>query len=61
MPFSKPVCQFIERGFHACSVQDITDAAGVPKGSFYNHFRSKEALAAEILTEYGKATPIAVS
>jgi TetR/AcrR family transcriptional repressor of nem operon len=45
---------FIERGFNACSVQDITDAAGVPKGSFYNHFKSKEALAAEILTQYGK-------
>ncbi|MFI5295980.1 MAG: TetR/AcrR family transcriptional regulator [Thermodesulfovibrionales bacterium] len=45
---------FIERGFHACSVQDITDSAGVPKGSFYNHFKSKEALAAEILTQYGK-------
>jgi len=47
---------FIERGFSACSVQDITDAAGVPKGSFYNHFKSKEALAAEALTEYGKGT-----
>jgi TetR/AcrR family transcriptional repressor of nem operon len=45
---------FIERGFSACGVQDITDAAGVPKGSFYNHFKSKEALAAEVLTEYGK-------
>jgi TetR/AcrR family transcriptional regulator, transcriptional repressor for nem operon len=47
---------FIERGFSACSVQDITDAAGVPKGSFYNHFKSKEALAAEVLTEYGKGS-----
>ena len=47
---------FIERGFSACSVQDITDAAGVPKGSFYNHFKSKEALAAEVLAEYGKGT-----
>ncbi len=47
---------FIERGYNACSVQDITEAAGVPKGSFYNHFKSKEALAAEILTEYGKGT-----
>lgn len=47
---------FIERGFTACSVQDVTDAAGVPKGSFYNHFKSKEALAAEILIEYGKGT-----
>jgi TetR/AcrR family transcriptional regulator, transcriptional repressor for nem operon len=47
---------FIERGYSACSVQDITDAAGVPKGSFYNHFKSKEALAAQILTEYGKGS-----
>ena len=47
---------FIERGYNACSVQDITVAAGVPKGSFYNHFKSKEALAAEIVTEYGKGT-----
>jgi TetR/AcrR family transcriptional regulator, transcriptional repressor for nem operon len=44
---------FTERGFNGSSVQDITDAAGVPKGSFYNHFKSKEALAAEILTAYG--------
>jgi TetR/AcrR family transcriptional repressor of nem operon len=48
--------QFIERGFSACSVEDITKAARVPKGSFYNHFRSKQSLAAEIVTEYGKGT-----
>ena len=48
--------QFIERGFSACSVEDITKAARVPKGSFYNHFRSKQALAAVIVTEYGKGT-----
>jgi TetR/AcrR family transcriptional repressor of nem operon len=47
---------FIEHGYHACSVQDITQAAGVPKGSFYNHFESKEALAAELVAEYGKGT-----
>jgi len=47
---------FTERGFHACSVQDITDAAGVPKGSFYNHFLSKETLAAEILIAYGQGS-----
>ena len=29
-----------QRGFNATSVQDITDAAGAPKGSFYNHFES---------------------
>jgi len=47
---------FIERGFSACSVQDITEAAGVPKGSFYNHFKSKEAFAAEIVLEYGRGS-----
>lgn len=36
-------------GFYGCTVQDITQAAQVPKGSFYNHFESKEALAMEAL------------
>jgi TetR/AcrR family transcriptional regulator, transcriptional repressor for nem operon len=39
-------------GFNGCGVQDITDAAGVPKGSFYNHFESKEALALEALERF---------
>ncbi len=39
-------------GFNGCSVQDITDAAGVPKGSFYNHFESKEALGAAALAHF---------
>jgi AcrR family transcriptional regulator len=38
------VATFRQRGFNGCSVQDITEAAGVPKGSFYNHFESKEDL-----------------
>ena len=40
------------KGFNATSIQDITDAAGVPKGSFYNHFASKEALGMEVLQRY---------
>jgi TetR/AcrR family transcriptional repressor of nem operon len=40
------------RGFNATSIQDITDAADAPKGSFYNHFESKEALALEALRLY---------
>jgi TetR/AcrR family transcriptional regulator, transcriptional repressor for nem operon len=43
---------FSKSGFNGCSVQDITDAAGVPKGSFYNHFESKEALGAAALQHY---------
>ncbi|AUT62691.1 TetR family transcriptional regulator [Paraburkholderia sp. PGU19] len=41
-----------DRGFNGCGVQDITTAAGVPKGSFYNYFESKEMFAAEILEDY---------
>ena len=33
-----------ERGFAGASVRDIVQAAGVPQGSFTNHFGSKEAL-----------------
>lgn len=39
-------------GFNGCSVQDITEAAGVPKGSFYNHFASKDDLAIAALDRY---------
>ncbi|MBN8816626.1 MAG: TetR family transcriptional regulator C-terminal domain-containing protein [Sphingomonas sp.] len=39
-------------GFNATGVQEITAAAGVPKGSFYNYFESKEAFALAILNEY---------
>jgi TetR/AcrR family transcriptional repressor of nem operon len=41
-----------ERGFGAASVRDIVEAAGVPLGSFTNHFPSKEAFGLEILELY---------
>jgi len=40
------------RGYAACSVEGITKAAGVPKGSFYNHFASKEDFAVEAVRRY---------
>lgn len=46
---------FYEHGFHGSGVQDIVDHAGVPKGSFYNHFKSKEALGLEVLDTYWSA------
>jgi TetR/AcrR family transcriptional regulator, transcriptional repressor for nem operon len=36
---------FHEFGYNGTSVQDIVSKANVPKGSFYNYFKSKEALA----------------
>jgi TetR/AcrR family transcriptional repressor of nem operon len=41
-----------ERGFGGASVRDIVQAAGVPQGSFTNHFASKEAFGLEILDLY---------
>jgi TetR/AcrR family transcriptional repressor of nem operon len=46
----------LQKGFNGVGVQEITDTAGVPKGSFYNHFESKEALGAEIVGRYGSDT-----
>jgi TetR/AcrR family transcriptional repressor of nem operon len=40
------------RGFAASGVREITSDAGVPQGSFTNHFRSKEAFGAEVLDRY---------
>lgn len=43
---------FYEKGFSATGVQEIVSSAGVPKGSFYNHFESKEALGLAVLDLY---------
>jgi TetR/AcrR family transcriptional repressor of nem operon len=43
---------FKQHGYNATGIQQITDQAGVPKGSFYNHFDSKEAFAAQIVRHY---------
>jgi TetR/AcrR family transcriptional repressor of nem operon len=41
-----------ERGFAGASVRDIVQAAGVPQGSFTNHFTSKEAFGLEVIDLY---------
>jgi len=41
-----------QRGLAGASVRDIVEAAGVPQGSFSNHFASKEAFGVEILDLY---------
>lgn len=43
---------FHEFGYHASGVQTVVDHAGVPKGSFYNHFKSKDDLGLEVLEAY---------
>jgi TetR/AcrR family transcriptional repressor of nem operon len=42
----------LAQGYSGASVRDIVRAAGVPQGSFTNHFTSKEAFAHEVLDLY---------
>lgn len=44
--------QFQLKGYNGTSVQDLVNAAQAPKGTFYNHFASKEDLAAETVRRY---------
>jgi TetR/AcrR family transcriptional repressor of nem operon len=52
--------RFQALGFTACGIQEIVDKAGVPKGSFYNHFKGKECLAAEAVTAYAAGSRIEI-
>ena len=40
------------QGFTGSGVADITASAGVPKGSFYQYFESKQSYAIELLDDY---------
>jgi TetR/AcrR family transcriptional repressor of nem operon len=37
------------KGFNATGLQEILSAANVPKGSFYNHFKSKEDFGLQVI------------
>jgi TetR/AcrR family transcriptional repressor of nem operon len=41
-----------KRGYGATGLQEILQAAGVPKGSFYHHFGSKEEFTAAVIERY---------
>jgi AcrR family transcriptional regulator len=43
---------FAEQGVARTTVREIGDATGVFSGSLYHYFESKEAIAAEIISEY---------
>lgn len=43
---------FTQRGFAGTGLDDIVQAAGVPKGSFYYYFASKDAYAHEVIHNY---------
>ncbi|MET0350881.1 MAG: TetR family transcriptional regulator C-terminal domain-containing protein [Rhizobacter sp.] len=45
---------FLNQGYNATGIQQLTDHARVPKGSFYNHFASKEAFASAVVERYAE-------
>jgi TetR/AcrR family transcriptional repressor of nem operon len=42
----------LRSGYAATGLTELLKAAGVPKGSFYNHFDSKEAFGVELVQRY---------
>ncbi len=42
------------KGFNNTGIQEILDAAGIPKGSFYFYFKNKEDLGLHIIDYYGE-------
>lgn len=43
---------FAKKGYHATSIQEIADRAGIAKGSIYSYFSSKEKLLVAIYEHY---------
>ena len=43
---------FSENGYNGTGIKKIVDEVGVPKGSFYNYFKSKEDFTVEIIQFY---------
>jgi len=44
---------FRKKGYHNLGINEILRAAKIPKGSFYNFFKSKEAFACKVIEWYG--------
>lgn len=43
---------FENKGFNATGIQEIADSAGIPKGSFYNYFASKDDFGVAVINYY---------
>jgi len=50
--FGSAAALFQRFGYVHVSIRDITSSIDIPKGTFYNHFKSKEALASAILSQH---------
>lgn len=46
---------FAEKGYHATSVEDIISHAGISRGTFYKHYKSKREVFGELLDSLTRA------
>jgi len=44
----------LQHGYNDLGIQALLDSTGVPKGSFYHHFASKEGFALQVIDRYMK-------
>jgi len=45
---------FAKRGYHGTGIKEIVDTAQIPKGSFYNYFKSKEEFGLAIVLRHSE-------
>ena len=48
----KGVQLLMDQGYHGTGIKEILDAVNIPKGSFYNYYKSKEDFGAEVIGHY---------
>ena len=51
----------LERGFAGTSLDEVLSAAGVTKGGFFHHFRSKSELGTALVERYARADLVALA
>ncbi|WP_431954629.1 TetR family transcriptional regulator C-terminal domain-containing protein [Nocardia lijiangensis] len=45
---------FLANGYHGTGIKQVLDAVGVPKGSFYNYFDSKESFGRAVIDYHSR-------
>ena len=48
------IAMLLKHGYHDLGLQALLAETGIPKGSFYHHFRDKEDFALQVLDDYMK-------
>ena len=49
------LAMLLELGYNGLGIQALLTATGIPKGSFYHHFKDKEDFALQVVDQYTRA------